>query len=54
MILGTVDAQLNLLVPLILRGFNGQEETITSILDTGFTRLSLAYDGTNCVFRAIA
>jgi clan AA aspartic protease len=37
MIVGTVDAQLNLLIPLVLRGFNGQEEIITTILDTGFS-----------------
>jgi len=37
MIVGQVDERRNLLFPLTIRGFTGQELAITTILDTGFS-----------------
>jgi clan AA aspartic protease len=34
---GSVDERLNLLVPLTVKGFNGQELSIQAVLDTGFS-----------------
>ena len=37
MIVGQVDTRRNLLFPLTVRGFMGQELAITALLDTGFS-----------------
>ncbi len=37
MIIGQVDTRRNLLFPLVVRGFTGQELALTVLLDTGFS-----------------
>lgn len=37
MIVGRVDARLNLYLPVVVRGFNGQELALDALLDTGFS-----------------
>lgn len=45
MIVGQVDSRLNLFIPVVVRGFNGQELALNALLDTGFSDfLSLTDD----------